>query len=250
LPLIFFLTNKNFIMSKVTLADLKIAAKELNEFLGIDPAIEVGKKATEATLESGIKEAVKLLEDGELEELEPVTQKVCAMYLEIDEEEEEEEEEAPAPAKSKKPATAPKAAPATTPAPKKGGKPAPVKEIDEEIDEEEEEAPAPKKGGKVAEKVATKPAAKSEKAAASGKGQKGFKGIGIIATIVETIQKAGKAGITHDEIHAVLVKKFPERAADSMKNTVKLQVPRCLRESGKLIVEQNKQGRWIAVDKK
>ena len=48
---------------------------------------------------------------------------------------------------------------------------------------------------------------------------------GIISTIVQLIEKAGKEGITKEAILAGLVKEFPEREAKSMKNTINVQVP-------------------------
>ncbi len=49
--------------------------------------------------------------------------------------------------------------------------------------------------------------------------------MGVIATIVNCIEKAGKKGISKEEILAVLVEAFPDRPADSMKNTINVQVP-------------------------
>ena len=48
---------------------------------------------------------------------------------------------------------------------------------------------------------------------------------GVISTIVQLIEKAGKEGITKESILAGLEKEFPEREAKSMKNTINVQVP-------------------------
>lgn len=52
---------------------------------------------------------------------------------------------------------------------------------------------------------------------------------GVVNTIVECLQNSGKGGISKDEIHKVLVKKFPERSPDSMKNTINTQIPGMLK---------------------
>lgn len=80
---------------EIKLNDAKKVAKELNDFLGLAPAIDV--KAPIDVLLAKIGLAVELLEDGELEELTEVTQQVVTVIQnqknkeEGDEEEEEEE---------------------------------------------------------------------------------------------------------------------------------------------------------------
>jgi hypothetical protein len=70
------------------------------------------------------------------------------------------------------------------------------------------------------------PAAKKQSSSSPKvKGTPVTKGKGVIATIVESIENAGKKGITKAEILEVLVKEFPEKSADSMKNTINVQVP-------------------------
>lgn len=109
---------------------------------------------------------------------------------EVDDGEEEEEEKPKGKAKGgKKPA--------------KGGKPAP-KSV--------KSAGKPAKGGKPAAKPVAKPAVK--------------KGPGVIDTIIEQLQKGTKKSPTLKEsIHAVLVKRFPDRDPGSMKATLNAQVP-------------------------
>lgn len=50
------------------------------------------------------------------------------------------------------------------------------------------------------------------------------KGVGVIATIIATI--SGAKGATADEILAVLKKAFPDRNADGMAATVRIQANR------------------------
>ena len=67
--------------------------------------------------------------------------------------------------------------------------------------------------------VPVKTSAKKAKTAAKPKGK------GIIKTIVECIENAGKDGIKKDEILAILKREFPDREEKSMKNTIGVQVP-------------------------
>jgi hypothetical protein len=57
------------------------------------------------------------------------------------------------------------------------------------------------------------------------------KGPGVIATIIETMQR--DRGASADEIVAVLVKKFPDRKAKSMLSTVKIQANRNAKKKDK-----------------
>ena len=68
-----------------------------------------------------------------------------------------------------------------------------------------------------------KPTRKQPKDAATKK--EAFKGPGVIATIVSMIEKAGKDGVSKEEILNELVAKFPDRAKDSMAKTINVQVP-------------------------
>jgi len=88
--------------------------------------------------------------------------------------------------------------------------------------QEEKQKPVGKKasgrvkgGKKKTEKKKTekKPAQKKEKKS------------GVITTIVQTIEDAGKDGVTKEEIFKVLKKQFPDREEKSMKNTINVQVP-------------------------
>ena len=49
--------------------------------------------------------------------------------------------------------------------------------------------------------------------------------VGVIATIASLIEGSGKKGVTKEEILEALVEKFPDRAKDSMKATIGIQVP-------------------------
>lgn len=244
---------------------LKVAAKELNEVLGIEPPINV--KGSGDDLTKALKVAIKLITDDD--EFTEVTQEVvdelkaakkaaapappakkgkAAPVVEEDEEEEEEEEDEE-----------------EVIAPAKKGKKVPVVEEDDE-DEDEEEVPAPKKG-KVApapvkgKKVAVveddddededdepvkpaKKAAKEEKVKAPKKTkEETFKGPGIIKTIVDLIEQSGKEGISIDDIHRKLIKMFPDRDPKSMLSTVKVQVPGRINKE-KFPLKKLENGNW------
>ena len=127
--------------------------------------------------------------------------------------------------------------------------------LDEESEENEEEEEKPKMKKKTAtkeepkKKVAagktTKAKAKKEepvkkgktapkKAEKKGKNVSEEKKLGVIATITESLKKKA---LTEEEIHEILVEKFPERNPDSMRNTIKANVrgkiyPEKLRDKG------------------
>ncbi len=97
------------------------------------------------------------------------------------------------------------------------------------------------------------PSAKTPKADQTGKGDKGgskppkkggIKKVGVIATIVEVLQK-GKP-VTKDQIHKVLTTKFPDRSEKGLRNTINCQLggkgtPRLTREKNiKLTVKDGK----------
>lgn len=155
-------------MGKIKRSLLVSAAEELNEVLGLEPAIDTEKAASQ--LETKIKEAASLIDpdedvlkdetwdvlesldaaqrpnadDGEEEEADTDDGEEEEEAPEVEDEDDtddgEEEEEAPAPKKSKKPAPKKKDTPAP---PKKSKKPAPKDEDDG--DDDEAPAPAPKK---------------------------------------------------------------------------------------------------------
>lgn len=92
----------------------------------------------------------------------------------------------------------------------------------------------------VEKKPAAAPAPKKEKAPAP---KKGSKGPGVIATIVECIEKAGKKGISKEEILEELIATFPDRAEKSMKATINVQVPnRITKEKFEVV---SKDGRYF-----
>lgn len=80
-----------------------------------------------------------------------------------------------------------------------------IKDDSDEAEEDEEEGAEEEEE----EEIKTEPQKKS----------------GVIASIAEMIEKAGKKGITKEEILTNLVKRFPERQEKSMKNTINVQVP-------------------------
>lgn len=199
---------------EITLGKKELAAiaKELNKVLGLDPAINV--KAPQEELVEKINEAAALLvpEDelsaktmeglGKLGiELPMVGPDSATEDAEDDEsgedEEEEDEEEGVLPAED----NAEEADP----------------EAEEDLDALEgeegagnsEEEPVLKQGKKKKEP----PLGKKEKTA------------GVVAVIIELIEKAGQKGISKEQILEELIKRFPDRRPTSMKNTINVQVP-------------------------
>jgi hypothetical protein len=87
--------------------------------------------------------------------------------------------------------------------------------------------PGRKEDNRAAAKGAKKAAkeSKAEKKASAPVKKKALGGTGVVATIAQLIIDSGKKGITKEDILKQLVKKFPDRAEKSMKNTVNLHVP-------------------------
>lgn len=122
--------------------------------------------------------------------------------------------------------------------------------------DKEAAAPAKKKDKKTAvpakseDSASDKPAKKKDKPATKpAKATKGDAASkpGVIQTIIDTLKKANKkAPISRADILKVLVKKFPEREESSMKNTVALQVPKCLLDRKGIEVKgDSKKGFWL-----
>lgn len=112
------------------------------------------------------------------------------------------------------------------------------------VDDVEE---APKTTGK------RKPAASAASGTGTGSGRGGVKRAaptgqpGITETVTALLKKASKTKpITKDEIHAALVKTFPDRNADPMKNTIGLQISK-LRRDGQAVQSNDKtpKGYWL-----
>lgn len=104
----------------------------------------------------------------------------------------------------------PNAAPKTQKTPHKRGRGRPKKEI----------KPLPRK---IKEK-STKKLVKRQRISHNTK-----KKAGIVSTIIEVLQKGSSTTpISKEQVHAVLVKKFPHRDKDAMWNTVQSQIPTCL----------------------
>lgn len=81
---------------------------------------------------------------------------------------------------------------------------------------------------------------RTEKKAKKAKAERGP---GVISTLIELLKKAGELqtkGKTVDELTEALAKRFPERKADAMKSTVKIQLSR-LPAEGKLKVKSEKE---------
>jgi len=170
------------------------AAKELNEVLGLDPAINV--KGSPEEIEKWIVVALDLIEPSDkfskktqavLDKLAPP--KKAAKKAEPEPEEDEGEDE----------------------------------EGDEETDESEEDEEAEEEAPPAKNTSKGKKTGKAEKSAESP-GKKPA-GPGVIATIVSLIEGSGKKGVTKEEILTALTKAFPDRKVESMKNTINVQVP-------------------------
>lgn len=174
-----------------------------------------------------------------------------------------EEDDAPAPTPTPKAKAAAKPAPVAdpdddddAPPPVAAKKPAPKPAAVVADDDDDDDAPAPKVAAKPAAKPAvavaddddepTKPAMekpkgkKPESAAKNG-------GPGIIASIVEFLTAATEEKpINKERILAKLVKRFPDRGPDSMKNTINIQVPNRIKTDKKLNVIKTENGYYIA----
>lgn len=217
------------------------AAKELNELFGIDPAIPTKKSTTEDELTEKLIEAAEMIEEGDeiSEETIEVLTEIGAPGFESDEddsdedsddEKEEAEEEEEKPAKDKKAAKKEEKAPAK----KVEMKPAKGKKVVEEDPEDEEEEEKPTK------KADKKPA---KKEAAPVKKEKKEKGPGVIQTIADLIENSGEKGISKDKILEKLEKVFPDKALDSMKGTINVQVPNRISKE-RFLIERLENGNY------
>jgi hypothetical protein len=68
---------------------------------------------------------------------------------------------------------------------------------------------------------------------------------GVIVSIQEFLEKVGSQPFTHADIHAELVKKFPERSPDAMMSTIRTQVPGRLSKEKGYIFKPEGGGRFI-----
>jgi hypothetical protein len=169
--------------------DLINAAEDLNELLGLDPAIDTSMKV--ADLKEAVKDGGMLLQTQDSpkpatievlkelpwgDELDDDVRDAFLHFGILGSNAEEEPEEVP-----------------------EETEPEEAEEVEAVVEEEPEEVPEEKP------KKSRKP--------------------GVIATIVSLIEEAGEEGITKDAILEALVAKFPERASIPMKNTINVQVP-------------------------
>lgn len=65
---------------------------------------------------------------------------------------------------------------------------------------------------------------------------------GIIDTIATAIEKSGSKGISKEEIHKILVKTFPDRSPESMRNTINVQVPTNITKQRFPVIRMNGDG--------
>jgi len=249
--------------------DLKKAAEELNDVLGLVPAIKTTGKVKEPALKKLVIEAAaELVEDDKEDVSEEVQAILSGLGVELPweasanedadedednddaEEEEEEEEEVVVVAKSKK---------------GKQKKEKAKKEEDEQDEEDEQEDEEDEQEDEEEEVVVDAPKAKKEKAkgkkekakkeeaapAPKAKGKRPEKaqgtsgsGKGVIATIKDILSKTSKKKqVTKQDILDALVIEFPDRAASSMKSTVNAQVPGRISRETDMDIEKSADGK-------
>jgi len=239
-------------MTKVTREQLVNAANELNDEFGLEPAIKTNKRVEDEVIEEGILKASEMY-DPDNDELTPETIAVMDA-LKGDEEPEEEQtpptlekdaeaetEEAPEAETEEAPEAETEEAPELAKAQiemlaelKVTKKMVDLVELleDEMFDDVRDELT--KENNPIKLKGAMKRSITGETAPApapikkkknSLKSMKSAKGLGVIATIAECLETAGKEGISKADILKVLVVDFPEREEKSMKNTINAQVP-------------------------
>ncbi|MDD2260686.1 MAG: hypothetical protein PHC31_01045 [Clostridia bacterium] len=224
-------------MKKVTREQLVNAANELNDEFGLEPAIKTNKRVEDEVIEEGILKASEMY-DPDNDELTPETIAVMsALKGKLPEEEqtpstpekdaEAETEEAPELTKAQIEMLAEL---------KVTKKMVDLVEMleDEMFDDVRDELtkennPIKLKGAMkrhITGEVAPPPAEKSAKPAKPAKkASKSAKGMGVIATIIDCIETAGKKGVSKEDILQVLIADFPDRDEKSMKNTINVQVP-------------------------
>ena len=223
-------------MTKVTREQLVNAANELNDEFGLEPAIKTNKRVEDEVIEEGILKASEMY-DPDNDELTPET---IAVMESLKSDEEPEEEQTP-PTLEKDAEAETEEAPELTKAQiemlaelKVTKKMVDLVELleDEMFDDVRDELT--KENNPIKLKGAMKRSITGETAPApapikkkknSLKSMKSAKGLGVIATIAECLETAGKEGISKADILKVLVVDFPEREEKSMKNTINAQVP-------------------------
>lgn len=228
-------------MTKVTREQLVNAANELNDEFGLEPAIKTNKRVEDEVIEEGILKASEMY-DPDNDELTPET---IAVMEALKGDEEPEEEQTP-PTLEKDAEAETEEAPELTKAQiemlaelKVTKKMVDLAELleDEMFDDVRDELtkennPIKLKGamkrhitGEVAPPPAEKSAKPAKPAKPAKKASKSAKGMGVIATIIDCIETAGKKGVSKEDILQVLIADFPDRDEKSMKNTINVQVP-------------------------
>lgn len=90
---------------------------------------------------------------------------------------------------------------------------------------------------------------KSEKKDKKDKPAPKVKRPGVIATIVSSLDGAGKKGLSKEELLEILEETFPDREAESMKKTIAVQVPGRISKE-KFELEKTKDGKYRKVVEK
>lgn len=195
-----FLTKKITKMKNLKINDVKKAVKEVNEEFGFEIDVKQNKEdLLEQLAEIWALTGEDVPEDDavSIAEINALSKPTLAILRAIKPEDEEEEEEAED-----------------------------EEEVEEEEQEEEvEEKPKKKVGKKSTKEPVKKGTAKPKEKKKIPTKQSGKNGMGIIQTIVNCVEKAGKKGISKEAILEVLEENFPEKDPKSMKQTINVQVP-------------------------
>jgi len=112
---------------------------------------------------------------------------------------------------------------------------------DEDLEEIEEKKTRKKSSKKSSKKAPAKKKKAAKKAPAKKKKASGPKKPGVIASIVEFL-KASKRPLNKEQILAKLEKRFPDRKADAMLSTIKVQLPNRLNREKNLKIKKTDKG--------
>ena len=219
--------------------DLAKLAEEMNEIMGLDPAIDI-ELEEEALLGRITEESVEIRPDDDFsKESVDLLIKLGLMDDGSEKEGTEEEDE-------------------NSNFVDEENEPEQVAE--EEVDETEtvKEDKKDKKSGKGKNKPEPKkskaePKKSKEKAKETEEKKKSDKNspkkptekkVGVIVSIVEFIEASGEKGITKKQIVEKIKKRFPERKEKSIQSTVNVQVPGRIRKDRGLNLVKDDEGRW------
>lgn len=70
---------------------------------------------------------------------------------------------------------------------------------------------------------------------------------GVIESMVDFLVRASEAKpLSKDKLLAKLIRRFPDRSADSMRNTINAQLPGRIAKGWDIKVERNEKGYWAS----